>query len=67
MTLTEFENALQEIRAANGWRITLECTGLWILSIYDKETNEFVASTGMTGIGTILEVLKIPLTEVPWI
>lgn len=66
MTLEEFETRLQTIRAANGWRITLECCGIWIITIYDKETGDMLASTGSTGLEGVLIALSYPLDDPIW-
>jgi len=63
----EFENELQKIRANNGWVINIECCGLFIFTVYDKETGRQLASTGSTGLFSILEVLKMPFDKSPWV
>lgn len=67
MTIQEFETDIQSIRTKNGWRIELECAGIWIVRVYNKETNELLASTGSTGLVAILSVLEIPFDECPWV
>lgn len=67
MTLQEFESKLQAIRARNGWRIELECAGVWIIRVYDKETNKLLASTGGSGLEGILRMLEIPFDKRPWV
>ena len=54
MTLAEFERQLQEIRAKNGWRIELECAGVWLLTVYDKETDKQLGETGSTSLEALL-------------
>lgn len=60
MNITEWENAIQEVRAKNGWTITIECVGVWIITINDKETGKYIASTGMTGICGLPQLLAEP-------
>ncbi len=66
MDITEFEDKLQMKRAANGWRIELECNGLWIYKVYDRDTDELLASTGATALSPLLETLNMPFTQSPW-
>lgn len=66
MTLKEFEDKLQEIRARNSWEIHLECRGLWIITILDKESGKKLASTGSTGLYGILQCLEMPFNAPPW-
>jgi len=67
MTVQEFENKLQSIRSKNGWRIELECAGIWIIRIYEKETNTLLASTGGTGLQGFLTILEMPFDKSPWV
>ncbi len=67
MTLVEFEKELQAIRANNGYTITIECCGLWIITVCDKETGKKLASTGTTGLSAILKILKMPFNKCPWV
>lgn len=68
MKLEEFEKALNEIRAKNGWIIELELTGgLWIISVFDKETRKMLGSTGSTGLEPVLDILSIPFIRSPWV
>ncbi len=67
MTLAEFESKLQEIRARHGWMITLECEGIWVISVYDKHTGTKLASTGSTGLSGLLEILEMPFDKCPWV
>ncbi len=67
MDITEFEDELQRIRCANGWRIILELDGIWHISVHDKESNRLLASTGSTGLSCIFKILNIPFDEPPWL
>ncbi len=66
MTIKEFEDEFQKIRARNGWKITLECTGIWEITVYDKATGKELANTGSIGLLGILTVLKEPLDSDVW-
>jgi len=66
MELEEFANKINEIRAKNGWMIELELNGLWIVSVYDKETNELLAHTGSTGLYGVYAALTKPLDHTIW-
>lgn len=66
MTLNEFVDKLQEIRARNGWTVTLELNGIWIITVSDKETGKHLASTGSTGLSPLLEILERPFNLSPW-
>jgi len=63
MDIREFEKQLNEIRARNGWIIELECNGIWIVNIYDKETNKLLATTGTTSIAILLDNLEQPFSK----
>jgi len=67
MTVNEFEDKLNVIRAKNGWRIDLSLSGIWEVSVYKKETNELLASTGSTRLQAILVALEIPFDQPPWV
>jgi len=67
MTLKEFEEKLQEIRSKNGWIIHLECRGIWVITVEDKETEEILGETGATDLGSILFALKRPFSQPPWV
>lgn len=61
MTISDFDIELNKIRAKNGWKIVLTLTGIWTISVYDKETGKYLASTGATGLAAVLTALRIPL------
>lgn len=63
MDIEEFENRLQEIRSQNGWRIEIEVGLVFIVSVYDKDTNEFLGETGTARLSGILKVLEIPISD----
>ena len=67
MTIQEFEEKLQSIRAKNGWEIALRCAGIWLVEIYDKETGELLAHTGSTGLAGVLAALEMPFDKCPWV
>ena len=67
MTLQEFEEGIQSIQARNGWRIELVCDGVWLVSVYDKETDRLLASTGSSGLEIILKALEMPFDGCPWV
>jgi len=67
MELQEFEKKIQGIRVKNGWTITLECCGIWVVTVFDKETGEQLASTGSTGLYGILNSLERPFDACPWV
>jgi hypothetical protein len=67
MTVQEFEHKIQWIRSKNGWRIELDCDGIWIVRVYDKETNKLLAHTGSTGLEGILVALEMPFDKCPWV
>jgi len=66
MTIQDFETQVQHIRARNGWTITIECVGAWIVSVYDKETNKKLGETGSFTLEGILIALKTPLNHTVW-
>ena len=67
ISLAEFERQLQNIRASNGWSITLECRGVWLVEVHDKESGKLLASTGATSLEAVLFVLDRPLSDkVAW-
>jgi len=66
MDINEFNDKLNDIRARNGWIIELELHGIWSVRIYDKESGDILASTGMTGLGGLLQLLEIPLEHPVW-
>ena len=63
MDITTFEEKLNDIRLKNGWKITLNFTGIWEIIVYEKETHRRLGSTGATGIGAILKALTIPISN----
>lgn len=67
MTIQDFEQKLQAIRARNGWTITIECCGVWIITVYDKKTGNKLASTGATGLTSLPEILEMPFNKCPWV
>ena len=66
MELEEFANKINEIRAKNGWMIELELNGLWIVSVYDRETDELLAYTGSTSLYGVYAALTKPLDHTIW-
>ena len=66
MTLQEFEDEVQSIRARNGWKIKIECQGVWIVSVYDKETDKKLGETGSFSLEGIHVALKTPLDHFMW-
>ena len=66
MKLIDFENELQAIRAANGWKLEIEMPGIFIISVYDKESDVFLAETGCTSLEGILVVLRWGLDHGVW-
>jgi hypothetical protein len=66
MEIQEFEEKLQEIRSKNGWIIKLEFNGIWVFTIIDKRTGNISASTGATGLESLLYVLEMPFDKSPW-
>jgi hypothetical protein len=67
MLLTEFEKEIQRIRSENGWVINIDCAGVFVVTIFDRETHERLASTGMTGLSALLDILEMPLNKSPWV
>lgn len=64
VTLKEFDKLLQEKRSKNGWAVTIECRGVWIVTIEDKETGKVLAETGSTSLVTIAYMLLcVPLEK----
>lgn len=66
INIIEFEKELNNIRASNGWRIELEFSGIWSISVYDKETHELLGQTGATSLVGILFVLQKPFNDSIW-
>ncbi len=67
MELQEFQNIVNDIRAKNGWIITIEFNGIYSIDIEDKESGQIIAYTGSTSLYGIVEALKKPLDECPWV
>ncbi len=67
MLLTEFEKEIQRIRAENSWEIEIKCTGIYVVTIYDRETKKRLAGTGMTGLSALIWALEQPLDKGPWV
>ena len=67
MEMFEFEKELKGICAINGYEIALEYSGLWTITVYDKETGKKLASTGSTALYPVLEVLKMSFDKAPWV
>ncbi len=67
MTIEDFEDKVQAIRVSHGWAITIECCGIWIITVYDKETGDKLASTGATSLTLIPEILEMPFDKCPWV
>jgi hypothetical protein len=62
MTLEQFEQSLQELRAKKGWVVTLEFAGVWVISVHDKETGKLLGETGATSLSAALFYLQtVPL------
>ena len=59
ITAEEFEKYLNTFRLNNGWEIHLLFTGIWIIQVFDKETDELLYHTGSTGMYGILAALSM--------
>ena len=66
MELIDFENEVNQIRARNGWRLEIECCGIWIVTVYDKQTNKILGETGAGSLQGILVALQTPLDHTMW-
>jgi hypothetical protein len=66
MTVEEFDKKVNEIRARNGWRIEIECLGMWLVTVYDKYSNEKLGETGAGSLMGILSALETPLDHTMW-
>ena len=44
----------------------IECAGVWIVTVYDKETGKWLGETGATGLIGILYALEQPLNHSIW-
>lgn len=66
MTTEEFESEVNMIRARNGWRVEFECCGIWIVRIFDKETNELLGETGSFSLIGCLVAIRTPLDHTIW-
>lgn len=67
MNVQEWENEIQTIRAKNGWRIVMECNGIWEISVYDRENGKLLARTGATGVEGFPQILRMPFGKCPWV
>jgi len=65
MTLQDFEAQLRELRVRNGWEVTLEFAGIWVITVEDKETHKVLAETGATSLGAAAWILSKPLEDWP--
>jgi hypothetical protein len=64
MTLKEFGEKLQELRARKGWVVTIECHGVWLVKVEDKETGEVLIETGATSLDAVAWLLcNVPLNK----
>lgn len=64
MTLAEFEQQVQELRVKKGWKIELECAGVWCATVCDKETGKQLGVTGSTSLEALLHcMIRIPIEE----
>ena len=63
-TLKEFGERLQQVRARHGWAVTIECRGVWLVKVEDKETGEVLIETGTTSLDAVAWLLcNVPLNE----
>jgi hypothetical protein len=67
MTLDEFVDQVNMIRAKNGWTITFEFCGLIIIRVEDKESGKELGTTGAATLSGILEIFDIPFNKSPWV
>jgi hypothetical protein len=65
-SLQEWQDEIQNLRAQNGWRIEIHFCGVFLIKVFDKETNKLLASTGSTHLGCVPEILKMPFDKCPW-
>jgi hypothetical protein len=61
-----FDLELQRIRAANGWIVRLEHSGIWEVMVYEKESHRLLATTGTTSLAGVLIALKAGLEHDIW-
>ena len=66
MTLCEFQTRLQKIRARNGWTIEIECCGVWIFTVFDKDTGKQLGTTGGSNLSCIFIALEKPFDHSIW-
>lgn len=66
LKVDDFEQALNEIRAKNGWIIEIEIPGPFLVTVRDKETKEILATTGCTSLAGVLVALQIGLAHELW-
>ena len=66
MTVDRFQKELQHLRATNGWTIEIECCGVFIFTVRDKDTNKLLATTGATELEVLIEILQKPFDKAPW-
>ena len=55
MHLNKFERDLNELRARNGWAIDIECRGVYLITIRDKETDKPLYRTWATSLEALLK------------
>jgi len=67
MTLQEFQYKIESIRVKNNWTIELECRGIWIIKVYNHETEKLLARTGSTSLYGIIDALEKPFDKCPWV
>jgi len=67
ISLQEFQEKIESLRAANGWMVRIECSGLWTISVFDKASGELLAETGATGLHGVYFALTKPFDSPPWV
>ena len=65
MSAEDLEAYIRDLRLRKGWVVTIECAGVWIVTIEDKETHKVLAQTGMSSLKILPLVLEMPLEDWP--
>lgn len=59
--IINFENKINDLLLKNNWRLEIEfAKGIVIITILDRETSEYITSTGATSISIIPTLLENP-------
>ena len=65
-SVTKLEECLRRVRMEKGWDVELECHGVWIIRVRDRETREVLGETGATSLAVLPWLLEKSLSDPVW-